>query len=119
MTPRSCARRGRLLPAHLRSHSSNGASKVRCQCLVASMFLRRVRPWQLSICGHVERDVKQRFEIVLQRVKKTGKNETMGSEETSARDALLEWICLHPIRHVPIDQYTAQLRILHHVDVTV
>ncbi len=54
------------------------------------VLVRRVRPWQLAICGHVERDIKQRLEIVLQRVKMTGEKETMVCEETSASDALLE-----------------------------
>ncbi len=58
------------------------------------------------LCRHVERDIKQRLEIILQRVKLTAEEETMSSEETSASDALLEWSCLHSIRHMPIDQYT-------------
>src|SRR5689334_9049679 len=52
-------------------------------------------------------------------MKMTGEEEAMGSEETSASDALLEWIGLHSIRNVPIDQYPARLRILHHDDVAV
>ncbi len=54
------------------------------------VHVRRVRPSQLSICGHVERHEKQQLEFVLQRVKMTGKKETMNSEEASASDALLE-----------------------------
>ena len=49
----------------------------------------------------------------------TGKEEAMCSEETSAGDALLEWIRLHTTRNMPIDQYTPRLRILHHDDVAV
>ena len=43
----------------------------------------------------------------------------MGGEETSAGDALFEWIRLHAIRHVPIDQHTARRRIFNHNDVAV
>ncbi len=42
------------------------------------VLVRRVRPWKLAICGHVERNVKRRLEIVLQRVKMTEEKETMG-----------------------------------------